>query len=107
MSSFDPKSLRERRRNKVRKPEELQKLSPGELGSLDVSRLVLSEIPATLALRVSFALMLRILQTRVDEEGLSSLHREALRQKIVELLLELGGSEELPAGDPNEALPAK
>ncbi len=106
MASFDPKSLRERRRNKLRKPEELRRLVPEQLGGLDVSRLVLSEIPASMALRLSMALMLQVLQARIDDQGMSLLHRETLRQKIVELLLDLAGSEEPEHGHP-DALPAK
>jgi hypothetical protein len=107
MTSFDPKALRERRRSRVRKPEELRQLSADNLGNLDVSKLVLAEIPASMALRMSMALMLQILQTRVDEQGLSTLHRESLRQRIVELLLDLAGSEAPEHGHPAEMLPAK
>lgn len=103
MSSFDPKGLRERRRGKVRNPEELRQLQPGNLGALDVSKLVLSEIPAGTALRLSMALMLQILQTRVEAGALSGLNRERMRQKIVELLLEIG--DDAKDGDP-ESLPA-
>ncbi|HZP10882.1 MAG TPA: hypothetical protein VFB36_00530 [Nevskiaceae bacterium] len=106
MASFDPKSLRERRRNKLRKPEELRQLTPGRLGGLDVSRLVLSEIPASLALRVSLALMLRVLGAAGKLTGLD---REALRTKIVELVAELAETQAArPEAPPaQEALPSK
>jgi len=106
MASFDPKSLRERRRNKLRKPEELRQLTPDHLGALDVSRLVLSEIPATLALRVSLGLMLRVLGAA---GSLSGLKREALRSKIVELVQQLAEAQAAPPEVPAapEALPSK
>lgn len=107
MTSFDPKSLRERRRTKLRKPEELRYLTPEHLGNLDVSRLVLSEIPASLALRVSLALMLRVLGAA---GRLTGLDREALRTRIVELVAQLAEAQIAPPQAPpavHEALPSK
>jgi hypothetical protein len=98
MASFDPKSIRQRRRNKVRSAEDLRELNPENPGALDVSRLMLAEIPANLALRVSLALLLRVLRLRGGT--LPDLSRERLRQNIIELVHELANADDSPLPAP-------